>query len=370
MLNHLLLETAIVLGGGGALMEHPAPPRQPSYACIWRVPLHRLVSMSLYKAKQIVIEQWRYGASGVKPTLRCINLGDGVANVLHGSDWRPRAAESVVGRHWCWQPLSHLKECPTGLCRALLRAGPARWRMIWLPCSWPDSLGIVEVLQQEVIYKQEVIEHENDQLLKVKFEQGKVFRLCGDKLRSDLTCFMTCLHESWGSGQWSPRPLLASHKAYSRRPLLADHFKRPWIHWLNQDEQVYSLSGSVRNKISCEPVERHEVGLLPPRNEEIEPGSSDRNSRHFMRLKTKSFKRLSKVTITSQPKASAVCFRNKTKSMTFQSVRDRKQTPINNCRKQWIYLPVSYLNWIWSGEEMSHSKKEYSIHFHVAIRTP
>ena len=32
MINHLQLETAVVLNGGGSLMEHPAPPRPEEYA--------------------------------------------------------------------------------------------------------------------------------------------------------------------------------------------------------------------------------------------------------------------------------------------------------------------------------------------------
>ena len=36
MINHLQLETAVVLNGGGSLMEHPAPPRPEEYASIWR----------------------------------------------------------------------------------------------------------------------------------------------------------------------------------------------------------------------------------------------------------------------------------------------------------------------------------------------
>ena len=84
MLNHLYLETVIVLCGGGLLMEHPAPPQSIDYASIWRVPLHVMTSMMLSHAKQILIEQWRYGAAGVKPTtIRSLNLGTGVARVLN-----------------------------------------------------------------------------------------------------------------------------------------------------------------------------------------------------------------------------------------------------------------------------------------------
>ena len=127
MLNNLQLEASVVLSGGGSLMEHPAPHQEESYASIWRVPLHRQTCMNFYKAKQVVIEQWRYGAVGVKPTtLRCLNLGDAVARVLHDSqlDGVQRPQVLLAGLDDANRfKTSAAKEYPEGLCRALLRTG-------------------------------------------------------------------------------------------------------------------------------------------------------------------------------------------------------------------------------------------------------
>ena len=126
MVNHLQLETAVVLQGGGSLMEHPAPPRPAEYASIWRVPLHSNVSMEMRHSKQIVIEQWRYGAVGVKPTtIRCQNLGERVGAVLHQCtvDGLTRPQNSLMGldEAQCFKTAA-AKEYPSGLCLALVRA--------------------------------------------------------------------------------------------------------------------------------------------------------------------------------------------------------------------------------------------------------
>ena len=74
------------------------------------------------------------------------------------------------------------------------------------------------------------IEQSIKSLAKVKYEQGKV-KLCEDKLRSLTTCFMPCLHEVQDNA-------IPSISWPDIRHVLADRFKRPWVHWLNQDAQV------------------------------------------------------------------------------------------------------------------------------------
>ena len=126
MLNHLYLETVVVLCGGGSLMEHPAPPQCVDYASIWRVPLHAMTSMTLSHAKQILIEQWRYGAAGVKPTtIRSLNLGSHVASVLNQQTIpgleRPKVLLMGLDESDRFRT-SAAKEYPAGLCSALVHA--------------------------------------------------------------------------------------------------------------------------------------------------------------------------------------------------------------------------------------------------------
>ena len=50
-------------------MEHPSIPDDPDYASIWRTMIHRDLFMRAYLAQLIYIEQWRYVAMSVKPTV-------------------------------------------------------------------------------------------------------------------------------------------------------------------------------------------------------------------------------------------------------------------------------------------------------------
>eukprot|EP00435_Cladocopium_sp_Y103_P026565 s3814_g6.t1 len=83
MLHGIGIELRVLLGGGGSLMEHPAIPEDPDYASIWRTDLHKNVVMRCPHAKEVYVEQWRYGADCVKPTiLRGIGL-PGIETYLH-----------------------------------------------------------------------------------------------------------------------------------------------------------------------------------------------------------------------------------------------------------------------------------------------
>ena len=127
MLNNLLLETTVVLAGGGAIMVHPAPHQCEDYVSIWRVALHSQVSMQLFCAQQLVIEQWKYGAAGVKPTtLRYANLGRSMASILHGATvaglTRPKVLLAGLDASNKFKTAA-AKEYPSGLCKALLLTG-------------------------------------------------------------------------------------------------------------------------------------------------------------------------------------------------------------------------------------------------------
>ena len=126
MLHSLLLEVLIVLAGGGSIMEHPALPDNEDYASIWRTLLHRFLIMRAPLAQLVRIEQWRYGAMSVKPTiLRGIGLPK-LAQHLHAcrkADLkRPTAVLSGYdAAKKCFRTAA-AKEYPAGLCEALVKS--------------------------------------------------------------------------------------------------------------------------------------------------------------------------------------------------------------------------------------------------------
>eukprot|EP00435_Cladocopium_sp_Y103_P069135 s738_g32.t1 len=103
LLNSLQVETTAVCAGAGALMEHPWEPDAPEKASTWRLRCHDSWCMKLRDAHRHRIEQWVYGAVGVKPTcLRALNLGppEVVDRALKaGAElWRSRPAQGLRGR--------------------------------------------------------------------------------------------------------------------------------------------------------------------------------------------------------------------------------------------------------------------------------
>ena len=101
LFNSWRLEVAVVLQGGGSIQEHPWENPDETRASVWRTDVHEQWVMLLPHAFRHKIEQFLYGAKGVKPTcLRCLNLGDPslVAAVLRdGSEpWRARPSTKLM----------------------------------------------------------------------------------------------------------------------------------------------------------------------------------------------------------------------------------------------------------------------------------
>eukprot|EP00438_Fugacium_kawagutii_P006781 Skav229770 [mRNA] locus=scaffold4146:25243:27494:+ [translate_table: standard] len=136
-----MIETPIVLHGGAAVKEHPAPPADSSYASVWRVPTHEELLMRMPGAFEHVIEQWKFDAQGVKPTtLRALGCGDpqifSRALFEHADQTLARPLQGLVGRdqQGSWRT-SRAKEYPTRLCRAM------SWALIRSLCRRLDSEG-------------------------------------------------------------------------------------------------------------------------------------------------------------------------------------------------------------------------------------
>jgi len=80
LLKGLLLACVVAINGGVTILEHPAVPFQEEYASIWRLALIKFLLRhpgALFR--KTTLEQWRFGASGVKPTTLMFSNTDLVA---------------------------------------------------------------------------------------------------------------------------------------------------------------------------------------------------------------------------------------------------------------------------------------------------
>ena len=123
MLADLKFEVGIVLGGGAAMLDHPAPAENEQYASAWRTRIQRMLN-SAPGAQRIAIQQWRYGAAAVKPTtIRVLGLPPS-AKHLHdqGDTQAVKPANFLAGVDETTGQFrtAQAKEYPSGLCRALV----------------------------------------------------------------------------------------------------------------------------------------------------------------------------------------------------------------------------------------------------------
>ena len=125
-LNSLAIELRVCLGGGGSVMEHPSIPDNEELASIWRTPQHRHLVMRAPEAQLVYIEQWRYGAESVKPTiLRGLGLPR-LARHLHSCrcPGMVRPTKVLAGFDHAKQRFrtAAAKEYPAGLSEGIVRS--------------------------------------------------------------------------------------------------------------------------------------------------------------------------------------------------------------------------------------------------------
>ena len=109
-------------------MEHPAEPSDGDKVSVWRLKCHRTWCMKLRQAHCHRVDQWLFGAKGIKPTcLRALNLGPPEVvgrELLRGTEpWRTRPVQGLKGRgsDGCYRT-AQAKEYPSALCRSIIIA--------------------------------------------------------------------------------------------------------------------------------------------------------------------------------------------------------------------------------------------------------
>eukprot|EP00435_Cladocopium_sp_Y103_P058241 s483_g20.t1 len=124
MMSNVKIEIHVVLLGGAAIQEHPEIPENEAYASVWRTPLQSRLCKAAPGHQRLHIQQWRYGAQAVKPTLlRLMGLPPSAA-VLHGQAVpglsRPDHHLSGVDVRTGQFKTASAKEYPSDLCKAMV----------------------------------------------------------------------------------------------------------------------------------------------------------------------------------------------------------------------------------------------------------
>ena len=125
MLTSLEIELHVIHGGGAA-MEHPDIPRDATHVSIWRTDLHRQLFGRRDICQQLRVEQWRFGATAIKPTILRFVGRPPLAKVLYQQyNYSHERPEQSLGG-WDFETKSYrtaaAKEYPAEVCRALMLA--------------------------------------------------------------------------------------------------------------------------------------------------------------------------------------------------------------------------------------------------------
>ena len=122
-LSNIKIEIGVVLHGGAAIQEHPEIPECQDYASIWRTFIQKRFCGAAPGHQRLHIQQWKYGAPAIKPTLlRAMGLPRSAA-VLRSQAVqglvKPQQVLAGQGEDGRFRTAC-AKEYPEGLCRALV----------------------------------------------------------------------------------------------------------------------------------------------------------------------------------------------------------------------------------------------------------
>ena len=68
-IHNTLIDLQVVHSGGHSLLEHPADPGEHPKVSSWQSGLHKTYAAALPGMRPIRIDQWKFGAESVKPTV-------------------------------------------------------------------------------------------------------------------------------------------------------------------------------------------------------------------------------------------------------------------------------------------------------------
>ena len=124
MLRSMMIELCAVLQGGASGREHPAHPWNQEYVTVWATDVHRKLFADLPGAQELRVEQWRYGAPSVKPTVLSWAGLPPIARVLYScyrdDVQRPQQTLGGLNDQGDWRT-SAAKEYPADMCKALVK---------------------------------------------------------------------------------------------------------------------------------------------------------------------------------------------------------------------------------------------------------
>lgn len=122
-IHNTLIDLLVVKHGGIALLEHPADPQEDPKPSSWQSQLHKVYAAALPGTEPIRIDQWKYGADSIKPTVIRSMGGDKRTRfdlLSHQNHELPRPTKILAGVDESGKfKTAAAKEYPSLLSRAL-----------------------------------------------------------------------------------------------------------------------------------------------------------------------------------------------------------------------------------------------------------
>lgn len=124
LIRALWIIIRVVCEGGKSILEHPAPGWDEDSPSIWYIAIMQLIVDKLQLCSTTTIEQWKWGAHGIKPTRFLYSNTDLPRHLAtHRDDCAPRPRQALIGKQTDGQfRTSRAKEYASRLNRAFADA--------------------------------------------------------------------------------------------------------------------------------------------------------------------------------------------------------------------------------------------------------